>query len=406
MAADRLRVLLIAGLTPWPPVGGARSKLFYLLREQARRHEIDLLLFPPVEPDKGDLTALAAHCRRLEVHHVPLPDSAVVKMRGTLLNHLPLPVNWYLGGRVREIVSRRLQQDAYDLIHLEGYFLGHCLVGLETPPRLIVPHDAHWWNYLENLRLTRGSRGPLLALELAKVLLHEPRLYNAYDAVSMCTELDARALSARCGAVRFGVVSNGVALEEQIPKESLEEYPSLVFSGSYDYPPNEEAALRLLEAIAPALRRRLPRLKVFIVGNVPTPRLVEHGRRDRRNVISGRVPVVADWIARGSVYCSPLAHGTGFKNKVPEAWAMKRPLVATPKTMEGIHFVPGRDALVAETDEGLTAACLRLLTDADLRRSLGEAGRRRVEEEYNWPALADDLETLYRYTAARPRRTW
>ena len=404
MAAERLRVLLIAGLVPHPPIGGARSKLYYLLREQARRHEIDLLLFPMSEPESDDLTALRPLCRRLECE-VLRPPSWMTKLRG-FLSPLPIPAFLAQSTPVARRVARALDECEYDLIHLEGYFLGQCLVGLATPPRLIVPHDAYWWNYKENLYLRSGLARLAALWEMIKVYRHEPRLYRAYDAVSMCTELDARAVRPRCPSVHFGVVSNGVALEEQLPRPGLEEFPSLVFSGSYRYPPNEEAALRLLTRIAPALRQIRPELKVFIVGDAPTPPLVELGRHDQRNVISGRVPVMADWIARGSVYVSPLVHGTGFKNKVPEAWAMRRPLVATPKTMEGIHFTPGVHALVADSDKALIDACGRLLGDRRLRRQMATAGRRRVEEEYNWPTLAANLDELYRFTTLQGMRSW
>ncbi|MCK4593077.1 glycosyltransferase, partial [bacterium] len=303
---------------------------------------------------------------------------------------------------VHRRVAKALRRNSYDLVHVEGSFLGLCLIGLKTPPRLIVPHDAYHRNYSENLKMAPWHSKPILALDLAKFRYYEPRLYGYYDAVGMCTALDAHAVKKLNPRLHVGVIGNGVELTSKIGNPQAEHYPSLVFSGAYDYPPNERAALRLLRDIAKPLRRRFGDLKLFIVGNRPTRRMKRAAADNSLNVITGRVEVMSEWIAKGSVYCSPLRYGVGFKNKVPEAWAMKRPLVATPKTMEGIDFIPGRDALVAETDHDLIRACAMLLDKPRLRMKIGEAGRRRVEERYNWPTLAKDLLALYDYVASQP----
>lgn len=393
MSSAGYRLLWTAPFVPYPPISGHCSKLFYLLREVSRRHEVDLLCFVDEEP-RENIAPLRSVCRSLDYRIVSRPLSWPSRIRG-ILSPLPLSIRSYLLAGIQPLISQRLQRRSYDLVHVEGYFLGACLAGLSTPPRLIAPHDAFWRLYLEQLRRVAWPLKPFLAWELYKVHRHEPAVYRSFDACVFCTDVDARSLSGREAGINTVVVSNGVELTEQEPRPALEDHPSLVFSGSYLYPPNETAAWELVVRIAPPLRRRWPGLKVYIVGNRPSARLVEAGRRDARNVISGRVEVMADWIARGSVYCSPLRRGAGFKNKVPEAWAMERPLVATPKTMEGIEFTPGREALVAETTRELVRACALLLENRQLRRRMGAAGRRLVEERYNWPRLARTLLKTY-----------
>ncbi len=397
---NKLRVLMVAMGMPYPPIGGAQNKLFYLLREVSKHTLPDLLLFPTHEPGKSDLDSLRQHVNRIEVYPYK-PRLGVLKGLSNLFSPYPLPIAVNLETPVRKKVAEAVRRNSYDLVHVEGGFLSLALVGLKTPPRLIVPHDAYYWNYLENLKMAPWYFKPLLALDLTKFRFFEPRVYGYYDAVGMCTTLDAHAVKKLNPRLHVGVISNGVDLTKEIPNPQVEEYPSLVFSGSFDYPPNERAALRLLRDIVNPLRRRFPDLKLFIVGNRPTRRMKKVAAENPLNVITGRVRVMREWIAKGSVYCSPLRYGVGFKNKVPEAWAMKRPLVATPKTMEGIDFIPGRDALVAETDHDLIRACAMLLGDRSLRRRIGEAGRRRVEEQYNWPMLAEDLLILYDYVASQ-----
>jgi len=398
------RVLCVSTLMPYPPVGGGESKFFHLLCQVSRYHEVDLLLFPPVEPAQEDIDCLRPHARGIRIEsfrHRPLFRD----MLHSLMSPFPLPYSFFRDSPVRGVVERALSDGKYDILHVEGCFLGYSIVGLRTPPRLILPHDAYYRNYMENLKMAPWRKKPFLAMDFLKFRHIEPRLYGYYDAVGMCTTVEARAVKKLNPRLHVGVVSNGVDLPEPAPSHRAEEFPSLVFSGSFDYPPNERAALRLLSRVAPPLRRAWPELKIFIVGNRPTRRMERAAAVNPGNVITGRVESVSEWIARGSVYCSPLSYGVGFKNKVPEAWAAERPLVATPKTMEGIEFIPGRDALVAETDADLIRACAMLLEDALLRRKIGESGRKRVDERYNWPLLAKDLLDLYDYVAAQPANT-
>ena len=398
------RVLCISILMPYPPVGGGESKFFHLLREVSRFHEVDLLLFPHVAPEQGDIEGLRPHARSIRIEPFRHRPDCRDKLR-SLVSPFPLPFSFFRNSLIRDAVKRALSDGIYDLLHVEGCFLGYSIVGLRTPPRLIVPHDAYYRNYMENLKMAPWRKKPPIAIDFLKFRRIEPRLYGYYDAVGMCTNLDAQAVKKLNPALHVGVVSNGADPCATAPEPHAEEFPSLVFSGSFDYPPNELAALRLMGRIAPQLRRRWPKLAVFIVGNRPTRRMKRAAAGNPGNVITGRVESVSEWIARGSVYCSPLSYGVGFKNKVPEAWAAARPLVATPKTMEGIEFIPGRDALVAETDADLVRACAMLLDDADMRRNIGEWGRKRVDERYNWPLLAKDLLELYDYVAAQPANT-
>jgi glycosyltransferase involved in cell wall biosynthesis len=50
----------------------------------------------------------------------------------------------------------------------------------------------------------------------------------------------------------------------------------------------------------------------------------------------------------------------------------------------------------------LADAMLRLARDPELRRSLGEGGRRRVEQHYDWEILIDRLISVYTSASRAP----
>ena len=70
---------------------------------------------------------------------------------------------------------------------------------------------------------------------------------------------------------RFSVLPNGIDLEYWKPSGERPGSNRLVFTGVMSYPPNEDAALYLIQRILPRLRGHVPALEIFIVGREPTP---------------------------------------------------------------------------------------------------------------------------------------
>jgi glycosyltransferase involved in cell wall biosynthesis len=86
--------------------------------------------------------------------------------------------------------------------------------------------------------------------------------------------------------------------------------------------------------------------------------------------------------------------GTGIKNKLLEAWAAGCAVVATTRACQGIPARHGQNLLQVDSPADLAAAVNRLIRDSDLRRRLGDAGRRTVLTHFTWPAAAERLRAL------------
>jgi glycosyltransferase involved in cell wall biosynthesis len=110
--------------------------------------------------------------------------------------------------------------------------------------------------------------------------------------------------------------------------------------------------------------------------------------------VTGRVPDMRPYLARATVFVSPLRLGAGIKNKVLEALAMGCPVVATPLSVDGIDAQHERDLLVAD-GSALAEAVIRVLKNADLQRRLSANGRQLIEARYSWPRVAAMYEALY-----------
>lgn len=248
----------------------------------------------------------------------------------------------------------------------------------------------------------RGLAGLALRWEASRAARFEADNLRRFDGVIAVSELD-RQHYLRDYAFpdeRVLVVENGVDPEYFAFGDRTRTEPSqVVYVGNLRYPPNAEAAVRLVRGIMPIVWRSRPDAQAVIVGDGPPPE-VQAEARPGRVVVTGRVSDVRPYLARAWVGCVPLRAGSGTKYKVLEALAAGVPLVCSPLAVEGLDLDAGRHLAVAESDEDLAREVVRLLADAESAGALARRGRQRVEERYAWdvnlPRLAGWLDWLRR----------
>jgi len=160
-----------------------------------------------------------------------------------------------------------------------------------------------------------------------------------------------------------------------------------------DYRPNLDAALFLVDEVLPLVRETHPDARVTIVGRSDPAELKQV---QRPNVeATGEVPDVRPYLERAAVVAVPIRAGSGTRFKVVEGLAVGAPMVSTIVGCEGIGVEDGEHLLVADTAEDFADAIVRLFDDTDLGRTLGDAGRQFVVDEYSWERAGARLGSLY-----------
>jgi glycosyltransferase involved in cell wall biosynthesis len=112
----------------------------------------------------------------------------------------------------------------------------------------------------------------------------------------------------------------------------------------------------------------------------------------------GRYYNMADLLAMPSVS----RPADGLNVCVLDAMSCARPVVATPVAGNPLAVIPGVTGLIVPEQEpaALAAAVAALLGDPALRRQMGAAARRRIEEELGWPQLARRYRTHFAHLLA------
>ncbi|HEY7976403.1 MAG TPA: glycosyltransferase, partial [Ktedonobacterales bacterium] len=204
------------------------------------------------------------------------------------------------------------------------------------------------------------------------------------DLVVVTSERERVALETLLPGRRICVVPNGVDVERFAPGSVTDEIAGrVVFTGSMDYHPNEQAARFFAEQCWPIIRRARPDATWFVVGANP-PASVRRLADAPGVTVTGSVPETRSYLAQAQVAIAPLLVGGGTRLKILEALAMGKAMVSTGIGYEGLRLVPDEHLLIADAPEAFAQAVIRALDDASLRARLGAAGREVVVREYSW----------------------
>lgn len=162
----------------------------------------------------------------------------------------------------------------------------------------------------------------------------------------------------------------------------------------------------LTEAMA-RVRRERPGTRLEVVGpwlDAPAE-LRRRLETDPDTIVHGAVDDATKWevLRRAAILCVP-SEGEALGGVYLEAWRVGRPAVgaAIPPVQELFDRTGGGIA-VAREPAVLAGVLLELCDDPARRRSLAEAGRRALAEEYNWDTAASRAEEAYQLAVAGPR---
>ncbi|MDR3764909.1 MAG: glycosyltransferase [Acidobacteriota bacterium] len=262
-------------------------------------------------------------------------------------------------------------------------------------PRVVVADlvDEPVLSALRDLKALRGRAALLMAKHAVSSYLYERRWQPRLAAAIVVSERDARMARRVLPGVPVRRIANGVDAAYFCPSPHAPTANEIVFSGNMGFAPNISAALYFADRVFPLIRRLQPPAHWTIVGSQPHPAILALQEREGISV-TGWVPDIRPWVQRASVYVSPLVAGSGIKNKVLEAWAMQKAVVATPLGCAGICARDGHNILVANNAAEFAEKTVALLRDVQRADTLGREARRTVEAEYRWQDKAAEVETL------------
>jgi hypothetical protein len=392
--------------------GSARS--YHLLKHLSPRHAITLLgiAWTPVPAAvRSDMTSYLEALHVVDASRmVELPPEAAPRRGpgwiGRLAGRLRLDGEARARGpgrslqkraaveRLAQSFARLVESGSYDVVLLKGASIETVLNGCDSLPFVVDPGDANSRRHLDSLRHAPLLEWPSLLRHSREVRQSEMRVVRRTPHLAFVSCRDRDAFVGRHGGGK--VVPNGVDLDSWTRRREPASGSRLVFTGVMDYRPNADAAMFLVDEIAPRIRALVPDLSVAIVGRSPSPALLERARRCPGVICTGLVDDVRPFLEEATVFVAPLRFASGTQNKVLEALAMEVPVVCTSTVAEGLHFDDFKDPPVRVADRAgpFARAVVELLSSQRERARLAVEGREFVRERFDWAGSARLLEAL------------
>lgn len=395
---DRLNLLFVSQLHPWPLTNGAALRVYNLLDWLSRRHRVTLVVlaergktvdrsFPLWDRFEQVIAVARTTCafertRRFE-HHPPLPD----RLWALASSPLPSFVRRWESSELLAVLRELRAGPEFDLVWVERSYVAEMARTAGFRRILVDVDDLESVAYRRLLRRTRWYLSkPLHYAEWLKSHLYERVLLpRRFWRLLVCKETDRRFFGLLARPRNVFVLPNGVRAHPAA--DPAGEAPGeMLFVGDLAYPPNVDAMLFCAGEVFPRIRARHPGARLVMVGAGPVESIQRlHNGSDI--VVAASVPDLEPYYARATVVVVPIRLGGGTRIKVLEALAHGKAVVATSVGAEGLNLRTGEDIEIADGPEAFADACVRLLGDATARRRLAANGRERVLAQYEWDAI-------------------
>jgi sugar transferase (PEP-CTERM/EpsH1 system associated) len=390
-------LIFLAHRIPYPPDKGEKIRSHHMLRHLAADFRIHLGCLT-AEPDEArHVDTLRQWCASIGSFPMDRRRQKLMALarlrpgRPLMLDYYRLPAlqAWVAATRAALPKAGAFVSTVAMMPYLES----------DPPPRLILDamdiDSEKWTAYAATApRATRF----VWAREGRTLLAYERRAAARADATLFVSPSETARFAqlAPETAGRLHAIENGVDLDRFSPDTDYgtpfsTPGPHLVFTGHMDYWPNADAVAWFAAEIMPTLRATHPTLAFHIVGANPGPATRALATAPGIHV-TGRVPDIRPFLAWADVCVAPLRIARGIQNKVLEAMAMGRPVVASPQAFEGVRAMPG-EALLVANGAGETGAAIRTVLDGGAR-GLGPAARAAMERGYAWAATLAPLDNI------------
>ena len=395
-----MRILIIANKVPYPPKDGGSIATLTLARHFSYLgHQVDLLAmntnkhyFPIDELPKN----LSSQIRFIGVD-TPAPISPVAALKNLLFSDKAYIAERFYTEGFRLKLEHLLKESNYDIIQLEGSYLGQYMPSIRSGNTAKVAMRAHnlefeiWQRTAKNAGLLKRFYFSNLAKRIKKL---EVQQLNEFDAIIPITERDARSLKQLGCKKPMHVTPTGMDINSLTIETSKMEFPSVFHIGALDWPPNQEGLLWFFQKVWPLVLQKQPNLKFYLAGRNAPDKM--KNLRVKNLIFVGEVDSAVDFMNSKAIGIVPLLSGSGMRIKIVEGMALGKPMVTTSIGAEGNPAKDGKEVMIADYPSEFAQKILQLINDRTLFDDMSRNAIDFVNATFNNEVIAQSLIHFYK----------
>jgi polysaccharide biosynthesis protein PslH len=374
---------------------GGRIRTYQMLRELKREHRITYLTLDDGSAAADAVERAEEYCD--QVVRIPLRTQPkrspgfYAELLRNLASPLPYAIWKYRSVAMRQAIADIARSGEVDLIVCDFLAPAVNMPDHVLCPAVLFQHnvEATIWERHAGIASNPIAKA-YLAQQWRRMRAFERAQCRRFDHVVAVSRRDMDVFRGEYGVESVSEVPTGVDTEYFRPTGAVSpDRHDLVFTGSMDWLPNEDAILFFIEAVLPRVRAAVPGVTLTVVGRNPSPRITALGRQDGTVRITGSVADVRPFIERAALFIVPLRIGGGTRLKIFEAMAMEKAVVSTSIGAEGLPVRDGEDIVLADTPETFAASVVRLLSDERRAAQVGQNAAAAVRAEFGWDRVAE-----------------
>jgi glycosyltransferase involved in cell wall biosynthesis len=248
-------------------------------------------------------------------------------------------------------------------------------------PKIIFDlDDIEHVSLMRAAKQTTNLRDKMLAYSYVPALaLGERRAIERASETFVCSNADRKYLARRWHLQRVSVIPNAL---EIVPSQPLQEEPSVLFLGNFQYDPNVQAARFLIERVWPSVRNVKPKARLILAGD-HSNRIGYSANVNSGIELAGFVDDLEALYRRSRIVVVPIFAGSGTRIKIIEAAAYGKPIVSSAIGAEGLELCDERELLIRDNAAAFAEACILLLEKPEICDGLGRAAKAAVASRYN-----------------------
>jgi polysaccharide biosynthesis protein PslH len=396
----KMNILLVSSYLPYPLFSGGHIRLYNLIKELSLKHKITLICEKRDHQGDAEINELKKFCKKV-IAVSRRKQWSLGNILKTGLSLSPFLVIGHTSSEMQGEIKRELNENQFDLIHVETSYVMQNIPTTETPV-VLVEHNVEYLVYKRFADKAPLFLRPLLYIDVLKLKYWEEDMWRRVSRLVAVSESEKKIME----KIRKDViiVSNGVDITKFKAKSPMlkvsEGEKRILFIGEFKWMQNRDAIGWIIKEIWPKLMAEfVPSMtgggiKLWVVGrNIPDS--VRKLTSDKNVIFDDNAPKETEEIYNKSdLLLAPIRVGGGTSFKILEAMACGVPVVTT-DLGNAVEAQSDSEIVIAKSPEDFVIKIKKLLENKEFYETISVNARKLIEKKFNWEKISKDLNSVY-----------
>ncbi|MEK7177804.1 MAG: glycosyltransferase family 4 protein [Patescibacteria group bacterium] len=395
-----MKILMVTPYVPYPPSSGGQIRTYNLLKYLSQGNEITLVALYKNDEEKKYEIHLEKYCKKIYLCKRPSSPWQFKNIFKTIFSSSPFLVVRNYSDEARMVINRLLQQEKFDVIHAETFYVMPHIPKTKVPTVLVeqtIEYKVykHFINSLPfYLRLLI-----YFDIDIIKLKYWERFYWKKANAVVVVSSSDEKLIKNEEPKLKTSIIPNCVGDEmiiNKLEKKDLN-FPTIFFQGNFFWLQNVEAAKFIIDKIYPQLIKELPRVKIIIAGqNAKKLGNLINKNINIVNIEPDNINKVKKLFMKNTLFIAPIFGPGGTRLKILAAMGSGMPVISTSTGIEGLEVTNNKNVVIANDPEEFIIKIKQLLANNNMYERIRNNAYELVKEKYQWSQTAKDLESVYK----------